>query len=421
MIGPMLVKECFRWYRDEAPPDQKTRLDFVAAGLLRRGYLPIVVRAYAQEWVRFYRAFHRRGLPPPSSFYSTKVRRYLKRRFPSGSASRARGIRVAIRILLEMDRHGAFPAKMREPDKKRSGLFLAQVPTFLEFMARDREVGLPTLRVREYQLARFTEFLRRRRVTSWERVTVRQARDFLASLEIAAQTRCAYAHCLRGFFRWAFLHGVLPVDLSGAIPTVRHYRLARLPCLLTAEEVRRLLRGLDRTTAMGRRDYAILLLAARYGMRPSDIRQLSLDHIDWLHRRIVLEQSKTRRELALPLLRDVGAALRDYIRHARPRTSSRTVFVRHKAPFVPFCAANTLNQVMRGALARAGMPRSRKGGSGLSVFRHTLATHLLSSGRPLKTIGDILGHATAESTLIYAKVDLSALRGAAISIREVMS
>ena len=249
MIGPMLVKESLRWYQDEAPPDQKARLDFVAAGLLARDYLPVVVRAYAQEWVRFLRAFHRRGLPPPSSFYSAKVRRYLKRRFPSGSASRSRGIRVAIRILLEMDEHGEFPGRMREPDKKRSGLYLAQVPAFLEFMARDREVGLRTLRRRDYQLFRFTEFLRQRRVSNWERVTARQARDFLASLEIAAQTRCAYAHCLRGFFRWAFLHAVLPVDLSGAIPTVRHYRLARLPSLLTAEEVRRLLRGLDRTTA----------------------------------------------------------------------------------------------------------------------------------------------------------------------------
>lgn len=421
MIGPMLVKECFRWYRDEAPPDQRARLDFVAASLLGRGYLPVVVRAYAQEWVRFLRAFDRRGLPPPVSFYSAEVRRYLRRRFPSGSASRSRGIRVAVRILLEMDERGSFAARMREPDKERSRLFRAQVPAFLDFMAREREVGSCTIRRRRYQLVCFTEFLGQRRVSRWEQVTVRQVRDFLARLKIAAQTRCAYAHCLRGFFRWAFLHEVLPVDISGAIPTVRHYRLARLPNLLTAEEVRRLLRGLDRATVMGRRDYAVLLLAARYGMRPSDIRQLSLDHIDWVHRRIVFEQSKTRRELVLPLLRDVGAALRDYVRHARPRTSSRMIFVRHKAPFEPFCAANTLNQVMRGALAQAGMPRNRKGGSGLSVFRHTLATHLLSSGQPLKTIGDILGHVTSASTLIYTKVDLSTLRTAAISMREVMS
>jgi integrase/recombinase XerD len=328
---------------------------------------------------------------------------------------------VAVRILLEMDEHGAFSSRMREPGKARSPLFLAQVPAFLEFLARSRDVGSRTVRRREYQLLCFTDFLTRRRVSKWELVTVRQARDFLERLAVSAQTRCAYAQCLREFFRWAFLRGVRPVDSSPAIPTVRHYRLARLPSLLSAEEVKRLLRSLDRSTIMGRRDYAVMLLAARYGMRPSDIRQLSLDHIDWLHRRIVFEQSKTRRELALPLLRDVGAALRDYIRHGRPRTSSRTVFVRHKAPFVPFCEANTLNQVMRGALARAGLPRNRKGGSGLSLFRHTLATHLLSSGRPLKIIGDILGHVTAESTLIYAKVDLSNLRTAAISMREVMA
>lgn len=420
MLDRLLFRKHLKWYF-EAPKAQRARLDFVARSLLDRDYLPVVVADYAREWVRFLRITSRWGLPMPTSIHAPEVRRYLRWRFPSASGSRFRGIRVAIRILIDMDERGGFPARMRAPARNRTLLVRALVPSYLAFVAAHRGVVLRTLHKHERQLARFAEFLRRRRVTEWTRVDAMRIREFLTRLEgLQPQTRCSYAYTLRSFFRWAFLRGALSVDLSRGIPTVRHYRLARLPNLLTTREIQLLLGSADRSSSVGRRDYAILLLAARYGMRPSDIRQLSLDHVDWVHRRIVFEQSKTRRELALPLLRDVGVALREYIRRGRPRTDVRNIFVRHKAPFEPFCPENNFNQVMRGALFRAGLA-NRKGGRGLYLFRHTLATHLLSAGRPLKTVGDILGHATSQSTLIYTKVDLPTLRSVVISMREVLA
>jgi site-specific recombinase XerD len=294
------------------------------------------------------------------------------------------------------------------------------VPPYLAFLTSYRGVGRGTLRKRERQLAVFSTFLQKAGVTEWEHVDSARIREFLTGLKgLRPSTRRTYAHTLRSFFRWTYVRGVLPVDLTGAVPTIRTYRLASLPDVLTDPEVEVLLGSVDRSSAIGRRDYALLLLAARYGMRASDIRQLSLDHIDWSHRRIVLEQSKTRRELVLPLLREIGKALRAYIRCGRPRTDSRVIFVRHKAPFGPFSPGNNFSHVMGRTLRRAGLA-NRQGARGLYLFRHTLATRLLRAGRPLKTIGDILGHATSQSTLIYTKVDVPALRSVAISMREVM-
>jgi integrase len=188
---------------------------------------------------------------------------------------------------------------------------------------------------------------------------------------------------------------------------------------LTDADLDKLLKSIDRSEAIGKRDYAVLLLAARYGMRPSDIRRICLDDIHWRDRSIVFCQAKTGRQLTLPLLPDVAEALIDYLRDGRPATAVRTIFVRHKAPFEPFGPDNNLYQVMSKALRQAGLDH-RAGMKGLYVCRHTLATRMLSAKVPLKTIGDILGHGSTSSTLVYTRIDLSALRSVSLSIREVL-
>lgn len=406
-----------RWFC-ESP--YRGRIDHVAKSLVDRQYLTVVVVGYAHEWIRFVRSFSRRGLPIPTTIHAPEVKRYLRRRFSSGSASRFRCIRAAIRIFLEMHEDGRFPSRIRKPARPTTALFDALVPSYMAFLARYRNVAPCTLRKRRYQLAMFTETLQTAGISDWRGVDASRIRDFLTGLKgIRPPTRRGYAHTLRSFFRWAYLNGAQRADLSAAVPTIRNFRLTSLPDVLSEKEYEALLGGIDRSIEIGRRDYALLLLAARYGMRASDIRQLSLDHIDWGHRRIALVQSKTGRELVLPLLPDVSEALRDYIRRGRPRTESRFVFIRHKAPFEPFCAENNFSDVMRRALHRAGLD-GRKGARGLYLFRHTLATRLLSAGQSLKTIGDILGHVTSQSTLIYTKVDLPALRTVAVAIREIL-
>jgi integrase len=170
---------------------------------------------------------------------------------------------------------------------------------------------------------------------------------------------------------------------------------------------------------LGRRDYAILLLAARYGMRPGDIRQLSLDHIDWRGQQIALPQAKTGRPLVLPLLPEVSDALIAYLRQGRPPADCRNVFVRHLAPYEPLGPNNNLATIVQGAFRRAGL-EPRDGHKGLYLFRHALASRLLGTGSSIKTIGDVLGHVHLDSTLIYTKVDLAHLKTVALSIEELL-
>jgi integrase len=154
-------------------------------------------------------------------------------------------------------------------------------------------------------------------------------------------------------------------------------------------------------------------------MRPSDILRLRLDDIHWRERSIVYCQSKTGKPITLPLLPEISEALIDYLRSWRPPTKSRCIFVRHKVPFEPFASKDPLYWIMPEALRRAGIFK-RPGSRGLYLFRHTLAARLLGAHVSIKTIGDILGHASAQSTFVYTKVDVSALRSASLSITEVL-
>ncbi len=173
------------------------------------------------------------------------------------------------------------------------------------------------------------------------------------------------------------------------------------------------------SSPVGLRDYAVLLLAARYGMRPSDIRRLRLDDLHWREGSIAFRQSKTGEPVTLPLLPDVADGLIQYLRAGRPSTTSRHIFVCHRPPFEAFGHPISLSSIMLRALRKAGLDQ-RPGLRGLSLLRHTLATRMLGAHVSVKTISDILGHASMESTFIYTKVDVAALRSASLSIAEVL-
>jgi integrase len=216
------------------------------------------------------------------------------------------------------------------------------------------------------------------------------------------------------------MESLFPQDFSNAVLTSRTYTDAKLPDVLSDKEVESLLASVDRSTHFGKRNYAIMLLALRYGLRPCDIRNLSFENIRWREGLLSLTQAKTASPLVLPLLEDVALALIDYIKNGRPATDSRRIFVRHVIPCEPFCGRCDLSHIMRKPLARAGLSR-RRGTKGLYVFRRSLATRLLREGNSTKTIADVLGHSDIRSVMIYTKIDFNELRTVAISIKEVLS
>jgi integrase/recombinase XerD len=213
------------------------------------------------------------------------------------------------------------------------------------------------------------------------------------------------AGALRPFRRFLQQHGLIECDLAAAIPRVASWRLSHLPKFLPAEQIEQVLQSCDRQSAVGRRDYAMLLFMARLGLRSGEVAGLTLEDFDWERSEFTVHGKGPRHE-RLPLPRDVGTALLRYLRHARPVCSSRHVFVRMRAPFRAFADGNPVYMVVRSALERAGLNPPSKGGH---LFRHSLATDLLRNGASLTEIGQLLRHRQQTTTQIYAKVDLEAL------------
>lgn len=214
---------------------------------------------------------------------------------------------------------------------------------------------------------------------------------------------------LRAFLRYLCHCGATATDLAPCVPSVPTWTCAALPKSLRPGQVAQVLAACDRQTGRGRRDYAILLLLARLGLRAGEVAALRLEDIDWASGRLTL-RSKGGRWSQFPLPADVGAALAAYLRQDRPRCASRRVFIRQYAPRVGFANWLAISTLVARALARAGIAAPR---TGAHVFRHSLATTMLRAGASLAEIGELLRHRSPQTTMLYAKVDLGALRGLA--------
>jgi len=210
----------------------------------------------------------------------------------------------------------------------------------------------------------------------------------------------------RSFFRFLFQNGKLKADLAASVPAVPDWRQSTVPKYLTSEEVECMLRVCNRRTATGRRDYAILLLLARLGLRAGEVVALELDDVDWRAGEILIRGKGLRHE-RMPLPAEVGKALTSYLRHDRPPCRTRRVFVRVRAPRRGFCSHKALTSIVKRALLRADLHPALKGAH---LLRHSLATSMLRSGATMAEIGEVLRHRTPNTTEIYAKVDFDGLR-----------
>jgi site-specific recombinase XerD len=260
-------------------------------------------------------------------------------------------------------------------------------------------------------------------------LTRRDLETFLCAVG-PRQTRASLQHVvshLRAFLRYLVSTGDIRPGLEVQIDTPRVYRGEQLPRSLPWDTVQALLKAIDRTTPMGRRDYAMFLLIATYGLRCCEIVTLTIDDVEWRAGRLRISQRKTRGSLWLPLTDEVGTALLDYLRHGRsalavrrqrvpfrggPPPAYRELFLRHRTP------AGVLKPT---AVTEAFQAWSKRSGlaipfQGAHCLRHSYAVHLLRSGIALKTIGDLLGHRTLESTCVYLRLAVEDLREVALNL-----
>jgi len=213
-------------------------------------------------------------------------------------------------------------------------------------------------------------------------------------------------NALRSFFRFLRQRGEIAIDLAASVPTVARWQFSEIPKFLQPEQVKHLLESCNRSTGTGKRNYAILLLLSRLGLRTGEIVHMELDDILWEAGELIVK-GKNSREEKLPLPHDVGQAIATYLRDIRPNCSSRRLFIRMVAPLRGFAGSVTVCTIVRDSLARAGINTDFKGAH---LFRHTLATNMLRGGANLTEIGEILRHQNPNATEIYAKVDFASLR-----------
>jgi site-specific recombinase XerD len=347
-----------------------------------------------------------RNVPPVGSGHVTR--------------SKHRHLRRAMQVLMELHLHGCFQRR-----SKIEGVHLPlsaanALAGFERFCITDLGASARTMRVRRQDVSRFLLFLDAHGVTDLCALTPKHIGDFMSSrADLLPKTLARIASNLRSFLRYLVMKGIVDTSLVRRVPRVRVQPDEQIPDVWSEAEVEALLAAVDRASPVGKRDYAILVLAARLGMRAGDIRELRLEDLRWEEARMERRQSKTGSSLALPLTDEIGEALIDYLRNGRPPSRHREVFLRVNAPFEPFGPNNNLYRIIAGYRRRAGITLPKRSRKGMHSLRHTVATRLLEAKTPLPVISAVMGHLSSETTRIYTKVDSAALREAALEVPEV--
>jgi integrase/recombinase XerD len=360
-----------------------------------------IVRAFAR-WLK-------RGRVARGQITQEHVSHYMQCRFRRQPWARSIGIRRALTRLVDIlrERGGLKGSIVRV----RRNSIREVIDQFAQYLKQQRNLSDSTIARRRMILR---AFLSERFAGGKVRLSRLQPKDVLnfARKYASAYPRSASAatSALRSFFKYLRYEGKVEVNLEDAVPFVARWSLASLPKAISPKHVRKVLSDCDRRTHTGKRDFAILLMLARLGMRACEVRGLKLEDIDWEHARITIH-GKDGRPRELPLLRDVGNAIVEYIRYARPNAKCRNVFLRSRAPVGPLNAPSSVGALVGRALARSGIETGR---NGAHQFRHGLASEMLRKGASLFEIGEVLGHRNPDTTAIYAKVDLVALRTIAL-------
>lgn len=313
-------------------------------------------------------------------------------------------LRLLMRYLDEGDLIPAAAVEVMDEDLIAYAIFLREVR------------GLVAVTITRHLATASGVLVHRRKYTSGDAsaLTVRIIEDFITvtAPRFGRESMLHLVAELRSFVRILAVRGRIAPGLDSQIDSPRVYRQEKLPRSLPWETVQAFLQSIDRSTPMGRRDYAMLLLMATYGLRGCDVVALRLDDIEWRTRRLRVVQTKTAAPLWLPLIDPVGDSLLVYLRQGRPQIDVREIFVRHRAP-AGILERTAVAEIFQAWARRSGLAIPFKGAH---CLRHSYAVHLLCQGTPLKTIGDLLGHHSAESTCVYLRLAVEDLREVALDL-----
>lgn len=322
----------------------------------------------------------------------------------------------AMDMLLDFYNFGAIMTR-RKLDKTLPEVYSVHVESYLTHMKHDYAKD-NTLASHRKGIFRFTDFISSRGVADYKDLKIDDINAYvrMTLCNYAKSSAQTYFGILRCFLRYLFKKNVIPEDLSNKVISSKWTpQASHLPSTLTQEQIESILACVDRESPMGKRDYAILLLATRLGLRASDIRDLKASNFNWEEHELCFTQVKTGEPLVLPIPNDVGWAVIDYLKNARPtgETLSTNLFLKVIAPYEPL---QNLDNVLIKYMREAKIPYKRLNHHGLHILRHSLATHMLDEGIDIATIQSVLGHLNIETTRKYTGVSVRQMKECGLEV-----
>ena len=324
-----------------------------------------------------------------------------------------RRYRASLNKLDEYFHYGFITSKRRDSRKTYSFPKEFEDQVFL-YLTKRRESGLSESRIQSIMiyLERFTNHMSDNGLRSLKELTIPLVNSHIEyTTQFTASTITNTMSCLRGFFQYLYKTGVTAKDFSVYLPQLRHTVEDPIPSAFSKEEVEKVLNCVDRSNDKGKRDYAMLMLAAKLGLRSSEICSMEMSNIKWTENRIEIKQQKTGNQLILPLLNDVGNAIIDYlkVRPQKPETDSPNVFLRVASPYQRL-ENNSLYTITEKYMQRSGIHIPPQKKHGPHSLRHSLSSMLLEKRVPLPVISGILAHKSSDTTKVYLRIDILQLR-----------
>ena len=385
--------------------------------LVRLGYRPSTMVWYRGCWRRLERFFASRGVQEFSLDVAMAwVDQACGGFFAKEQAGTLKATDVYLfRVAAMLDDFAVRGAVLRRYSRTADKLSADQADVVSRFQAWLRVDGCAVSTVRSYGTVagEFVAFTGRRGGLAGLDAGILGA--FVATLAGYQAKTVEHKLCaVRSLLRFATSEGLVDVAVLEAVPAAKSSRQARVPSVWDASDVAKIPQAVDRGNPCGKRDYAIIVLITRLGLRGVDVKRLEFADLDWPGNRLSVVQAKTGRRVQLPLLKDVGWAIIDYIQHARPASERPEVFLRHTAPIGPFSDQDHLHQILVKHARAARVPLGEARRHGMHSLRHTLATRLLEAGTPVEQIAEILGHQQVASTGVYLKSSLRLLAQCAL-------
>ncbi|MDY6281076.1 MAG: site-specific integrase [Roseburia faecis] len=386
--------------------------------LVDRQYKPDYIRLLTEHWNTLSQWMEANSL---TVFSSTTAERYCDLHIGSHILTDGMGLKAkqhlrAIRMLVSYQKDGEFEFRSPRREFCFSGQTGGLMLEFFDYAADELHRAASTVYSYQFTLDMLNRYLERRNL-SVNDISADDIECFLKESSSTIRARHTHANSLRQFFRYLYYRHYSRTDLSLYVLPDNCNRHSIVPTTYTEEEIRRIINAPDRSSAIGKRDYLVLLLAAEYGWRSADITGFRLDQIDWEKNVIRFEQQKTGAPVEYPLLSSVGNALIDYIQHGRPDSKRPEVILSaEKSKNGSPLKSPTIHSIVSRYMRKASITGWKEKKHGAHSLRHSLATNMLKKNVSLPVISTVLGHQTTETTKIYLKVDTNSLRSCALKM-----